>query len=54
MERNLEYAGQRMIAISACQILLNTSFDVSEDLRVLYVVEGEVSIQFTSGAKKLS
>ena len=54
MGKNLKYTGQEAVTISACQILPSTSFDVSENLRVLYVVEGEVSIQFTSGAKRLS
>ena len=54
MEKNLKYTGHEAVTISACQILPSTSFDVSENLRVLYVVEGEVSIQFTSGAKRLS
>ena len=53
MENRSEYGRQKMLTISACRILPNTAFDVSDNLRVLYVVKGEVSIQFTSGAKKL-
>lgn len=53
MKRDLIYSNRQVINISAHQILPNELFDFSKNLRVVYVVDGEVSIQFTSGAKKL-